>query len=92
MTGRLAGGTAARVGRGEVCVWVVFRITLGGAWLAACAGGMVDDAEWAGESPGLLDRMAEVDGAGVRPALQPVTNAAAHITPTAMEAARTRSR
>jgi hypothetical protein len=54
MTGRLAGGTAARVGRGDVCAWLVFRITLGGAWLAACTGGMVDDAEWAGESPGCL--------------------------------------
>jgi len=92
MTGRLAGGTAARVGRGDVCAWLVFRITLGGAWLAACAGGMVDDAEWAGESPGVLDRTAGVGGAGVRAALHPVTNAAAHITPTAMVAARTRSR
>ena len=92
MTGRLAGGTAAREGRGDVCAWLVFRITLGGAWLAACAGGMVDDAEWAGESPGVLDRTARIGGVGVRAALHPVTNAAAHITPTAMVAARTRSR
>jgi hypothetical protein len=80
------------MGRGDVCAWLVFRITLGGAWLAACAGGMVDDAEWAGEFPRVLDRSAEVGGAGVRSALHPVTNAAAHITQTAMEAARTRSR
>jgi hypothetical protein len=53
---------------------------------------MVDDVEWAGESPGVLDRTAGIGGVGVRPALHPVTNAAAHITPTAMVAARTRSR
>ena len=92
MTGRVAGATAVRVGRGDVCAWVVFRLTLGGAWLAACAGGMVDEAERAGESLAVLGRTAEAGGAGVRAALHPVTNAAAHITPTAMVAARTRSR
>src|SRR4029077_5405140 len=86
MRGRLAGGTAVRVGRGDVCAWVVLRITLGRAWPAAWAGGMVDDAERAGESPGVLDRTAGVGGAGVRAALHPVTNAAAHIRLAAMVA------
>ena len=57
-----------------------------------CVGaGMVEDAERDGESPGVLDTTAGV-GAGVRAALHPVTDAAAHTTPTAIVAARTRSR
>jgi len=54
-------------------------------------GGTVDDAEWAGESSRVLDTSAGV-GAGVRAALHPVTDPAAHTTPTAMVTARIRSR
>lgn len=52
---------------------------------------MVDDVEWAGESSGVLDAAVAV-GAGVRAALHPVTDPAAHTAPTAMVAARIRSR
>ena len=92
MTGRLAGGgSAVREGRGDVCAWVVVRITLGGATLVECAGGMVDDADRAAGLSGVLDTTVGV-GAGVWAALHPVTGATAHSTPRARAAERRRSR